>query len=451
MKKYNNLYGLRVHFIGIGGISMSGLASIVLSRGGFVQGSDLSFNKEIEKLVEMGACFLGKHDAKNIDKSIDLVVYSSAISSYNPELKKSKDLNIKIMERAEFLGIIASTYQRTIAVAGTHGKTTTTAMLSEIFTSAGLNPTIHLGGESIGLKGNTIIGGDNYFIVEACEYKESFRFLYPYIGLITNIEADHLDYYKDYDDIRNAFLRFASRSKTLISLSQDNIEHERSTTIFGDWEAKNIEFLYNGYSFNVYYKKQFNGTYRINMLGIHNVTNALFSIATAHLCGIDKDVIELALVNFQGVERRYETIKLFDSGCRVIIDYAHHPTELKASMEGLKDVYLKTLYIFQPHTYSRTLRLFSEFLKTLESMDNLILFDTYPAREEVVVGGRAIDLYEELKLRKDKKNSVQNLQYFDSVEELDKYIINAKKDFDCILVLGAGDLAEKLKRKYANA
>ena len=451
MKKYNNLYGLRVHFIGIGGISMSGLASIVLSRGGFVQGSDLNSNKEIDRLVSMGACFLGNHDEKNIDKSIDLVVYSSAISSDNPELKRSKDLNIKIMERAEFLGLIASTYQRTIAVAGTHGKTTTTAMISEIFTLAGLNPTIHLGGESIGLKGNTIIGGEKYFIVEACEYKESFRFLYPYIGLITNIEADHLDYYKDYNDIRNAFLRFASRSTSLISLCQDNIEHEEGITIFGDWEARNIEFIYNGYSFNVYFKKQSIGTFRINMLGIHNVTNALFSIATAYLCGIDIDIIERALANFQGVERRYETVRLFDSGCRVIIDYAHHPTELKASIEGLKDVYSKALYVFQPHTYSRTLRLFSEFLEILEPLDNLIIFDTYPAREEVVIGGRAIDLYEELKLRKNKKNSVQNLQYFDSVEDLDKFIINSKKDFDCILVLGAGDLAEKLKRKYANA
>lgn len=448
MKNFNNFNGLHVHFIGIGGISMSGLASIVIARGGRVSGSDISLSQETDKLKSLGAIIYAEHNASNITIDINLVVYTAAISSNNPELICARKLGIKVMERAEFLGLIASTYKHVIAVAGTHGKTTTTALVSEILYLAGFNPTIHIGGESIGLKGNTIIGDSDLFVVEACEYKESFRYLKPYIGIITNIEADHLDYYKDYEDVRAAFLRFASRSEKLISLNSDNLSHSEHQTIFGDWEIKHLEFVGDGYNFNVFFKKDFLGSFRINMLGEHNVTNALFAIATAYSLGVDINIIDKALSGFMGVERRYETIHRFKNGCSVIIDYAHHPTELNASIMGLEGVYKRTLYVFQPHTYSRTLRLFGEFIGVLEKLENLIIYETYAAREAVLDGGSAIDLYNAL-MSKDKAN--KNIQYFNSVEDLMRLIECKSREFDCILVLGAGSLAEILRRKYVNA
>ena len=198
MKNLKDLHNLHLHFVGIGGISMSGLAQIAISNGAIVTGSDLNLGLEIDKLKSLGAYICLGHKTENLPPDTNLLVYTSAVKDNNPELVQAKTLGIPIMERAEFLGSIARCYNKVIAVAGTHGKTTTTAIISEIFTHAGLEPTIHLGGESIGLKGNTILGEDKYFIVEACEYKDSFRFLNPYIGIITNIEADHLDFYKDY-------------------------------------------------------------------------------------------------------------------------------------------------------------------------------------------------------------------------------------------------------------
>jgi len=421
---------------------MSGLAQMVLAKGGIVSGSDIAINAETEKLQRLGATIYHQHNPENLAEDIDLVVYTSAISKDNPELIYAEEHGVLTMERSEFLGVIARGFDKVIAVAGTHGKTTTTAMIAEIFSYSGLNPTIHLGGESIGLKGNTIVGDDDYLIVEACEYKESFRFLRPYIAIITNIEADHLDYYKDYDDVRNAFLRFANNSSNLISLEKDQIDHDYSRTIFGDWTIKSLEFIGDGYNFNVYFKDKFFETFRLNMLGEHNVTNALFAIATTYLCGIKKEDIVYALSSFQGVERRYERIYTYSSGCRVIIDYAHHPTELKSSIEGLQGVYERVLYVFQPHTYTRTKALFDEFIDVINSLSNITLFATYPAREKTIAGGTAMDLYSAC--------SLENKKYFDEIEDLFSFFQETSEVYDCILVLGAGSLAENLKRKYNN-
>ena len=426
---------------------MSGLAQIAIHNGAKVSGSDLSLSAETDKLQKLGAKICLGHHAENITPSINLLIHTSAVKENNPELVKARDLGIQVMERAEFLGIIASGYKKVIAVAGTHGKTTTTAMLAEIFTLAGRQPTIHLGGESIGLKGNTIIGTDEYFIVEACEYKESFRFLRPYIGIITNIEADHLDYYKDYEDIRSAFVRFASRSEKLISLAEDKLIHSDNQTINDVWAVENVEFTGNGYTFEVYHKGKFFYSFRINMIGRHNVTNSLFAIATAYECGIAKDIIKQSLEKFRGVERRYEQIYQFSNGCKVIIDYAHHPTELDASIKGISDVFSRILYVFQPHTYTRTKALFGEFLNVLNKIPNLVIFATYPARETIVAGGTAMDLYREITYQGESKNKTTK-EYFDEVGDLSDFLDTVSDNFDCILVLGAGDLAEKLKKIY---
>lgn len=417
---------------------MSGLAKILLSYGKKVLGSDSGESDNLEELETLGVKIYRTHLRENISNETHLVVYSGAIKKDNPELLEAEKLGIPIIERSELLGIIASQYKKVIAISGTHGKTTTTAMIGEIFVSAGGNPTIHIGGNSIGLKSNTVIGGDQYFIVEACEYRESFRFLNPYIGIITNIELDHLDYYKNMKSLKLAFQKFANNSKLIITGSAD-IQNKNKIDISKAWTIKNLEAYGSGYNFNVYHNDEFFYSFRLNMIGIHNVSNALFAIAVSYECGIEKEVIASALSGFMGVSRRYEKISQLGT-CSVIIDYAHHPTELSSSIDGIKSVYKNILYIFQPHTYSRTLKLFDEFIDVLCCLPNLLLFETYPAREQVIAGGTAMDLFSRL-----EKNGMKNLKYMCKVEDVTNHILNNCRSYDCVLILGAGNLAEKIK------
>ena len=420
MKSIQNLSNLNVFMVGIGGISMSGLAKILFSMGNKVSGSDRQSSDITFYLKSIGIeVFIG-HSDKNITKDIDLVVFSGAIKNDNPELVVAKNLGLKVIERSELLGLISSKYSNVIAISGTHGKTTTTAMIGEIFKNARLNPTIHLGGISVNLKSNTIIGQKDYFILEACEYRNSFRFLKPTCAVITNIEADHLDYYKTYDSIKKAFNNFANNSKYVINEN--------------DYSVKNIKFENEGYAYDVYFKNEFFSSIRLNMLGLHNVKNSLFAIAVANYYGIDKKIIVDSLSQFNGVERRYEKIGYINK-TPVIIDYAHHPTELKNSIAGIECVYKKILCVFQPHTYSRTLDFFDEFVEVLKCK-NLILFKTYSAREKEIIGGRAEDLFNAINSTCTYCNNIDEL-----INEIEKQVCN----FDCILVLGAGDLADKLK------
>lgn len=443
MKNLEDFNNLHIYFIGIGGISMSGLAKLSISFGAVVEGSDIGNNNpQIENLTSLGIKINHSHNAENISNEIDLVVYTSAISRENPEYLKSLELGVKTMERAEFLGLIARLYDRVIAISGTHGKTTTTAILGEILVEAGLKPTIHLGGESNNLKGNTIIGSNKYLVLEACEYKESFRFLKPDIAVITNIELDHLDYYKDYREVYNAFNNFAQNSIEVFASSESGILHKNQQLIFEDWKVKSLEFVGGGYNYNVLHKGVFYGSFRLNMLGVHNVHNSLFAIAVADTLGVEKEVIMRAVSAFNGVGRRYETIHKFDSGCRVIIDYAHHYTEIENSVKGIENIYRNILVVFQPHTYSRTLKLFDKFVETLSKYDRIILFQTYPAREELISGGTAEDLFGAI--------SSSDKLYMSKADELFEYIIKCNSSYDCVLVLGAGDLAEKLKLRFQN-
>ncbi len=441
MKKLTDFNNIHIYFIGIGGISMSGLSKLAHKFGAIVEGSDTGSSQEIDRLVHIGIKVYHEHNANNIGNNLDLVVYSSAISNSNPELVRARELGIETLERSEFLGLISRMYNKVIAVSGTHGKTTTTALLGYILVSAGLNPTIHLGGESLNLGGNTIIGGEELLLLEACEYKESFRYISPDISVITNIEADHLDYFESIDQIVHAFDRFASYSKMVVMQKDCPVKHDNTVTIFGDWEIRNLEFIGGGYNFNVYYKGDFFDTYRLNMLGYHNVINSLFAIAVADYLGVEKYIISMAISDFVGVERRYESIYQFDSGCRIIIDYAHHYTEIKSSIEGLSEIYPRMLIVFQPHTYSRTLKLYQEFVDTLSAYPNVVLFKTYPAREEEIPGGTAFDLFRGI--------SSINKDYFENEKDLIRYVGSLESSFDCVLILGAGDLAENLKRNYS--
>lgn len=444
MKNLKNLKNLHVFFVGIGGISMSGLAKLLFSNGTKVSGSDIGHSPEISSLQKLGIKIYTCHSDNNITKDIDIVVFTGAVKPDNQELLQAKKLNIKVVERSEFLAYIASLYKNVIAISGTHGKTTTTAMIGCIFQLADKQPTIHLGGESIDLKNNTIIGDCKYFIVEACEYRNSFRFLHSDTAIITNIECDHLDYYKNLHDIEDSFCNFASKSNYLIKADEVNVTHSNIMSIGSDWVVANIAFSDFGYDYNVIFKNQLFGHFRLNMLGVHNVINSLFAIAVSYHYGIDKKIIYGALKNFKGVARRYEKIGEIkgDKNIPVIIDYAHHPTEIKKSYNGIKEVYKNILVVFQPHTYSRTIKLFDEFISILSDIDNLILFKTYPAREEEVVGGRAIDLYVAL----DNKKVSYSDNQIDVINAI-KNKVKTKK-YDAVLVLGAGDLAENLRNIF---
>lgn len=439
MKKINNFVDFNVFFIGIGGISMSGLAGLLKSMGAKVCGSDGDKNNpEIPKLKKFGIHVFDSHDKNNVALDTHWVVYNFAIKDDNPELIRARELQIPIISRAELLGMIASLYDNVIAVAGTHGKTTTTAMISEIFSLAGLNPTIHIGGVSNNLKSNTVVGDTKYLILEACEYHGGFEYLNANIGLVLNIEADHLDYYKDIEEINRAFGRFANRSKCTIVDS--TVKHINGDMVVSkDISASNITYSDLGYNYDVYIGGTFWANVRLNQIGLHNVNNSLFAIICAVASGIPKDIILKAISDFNGVERRNELIAKVND-IPVLIDYAHHPSEIKASVLGLKEVSKNPLVIFQPHTYSRTLSLFDEFINVLKDIDNLIIFPTYPAREKEIIGGRAEDL----------KNALNNAKYIKDINELLKEMGNVVEQelCDLVIILGAGDLALKLKNHF---
>lgn len=384
----------KVHFIGIGGISMSGLAAILLKNGFKVSGSDMKESEITTRLKHHGAEIYIGHSADNI-KNVDLVVYTAAVPSDNPELLFAKNNNIPLMDRAEFLGYIMKGHKYNVAISGTHGKTTSTSMLSHIVLSAELDPTILVGADLDIINGNFRTGESQYFITEACEYKASFLRFFPYIGVILNIDADHLDFYKDIDDIEETFKKFVSiipndgyaignaddfRVKRVLETASCN------TLTFGlndgDVVAKDIHFNGRGSSFDVIYKGEKLYTIHLNVPGSHNVLNALSAVASSIVLGIDEKAVIEGLESFKGAHKRFE-IKGSKDDITVIDDYAHHPTEIKATLKAAKEYpHNKIITVFQPHTYSRTISLLDEFSESFNDTDELILMDIYAAREK---------------------------------------------------------------------
>lgn len=440
MKNANIFGGLNIHFVGIGGISMSGLAKLLMSMEAKVSGSDLVENEETRILRSMGVKINVPHSKDCITHNISLVVYTGAVSEDNEEVLCAKYKGIKTMERSEFLGLLSRVYKNVIAVSGTHGKTTTASILASILYEAGLNPTVHVGGQMLNFNSNTYIGNMEYLVLEACEYKNSFAYLTPDISIITNIESEHLDFYLDYAHLHQAFEKFADNSKYIIT--NKNMGIVADMVVGRDIEARNITFSHLGYNFDVYLKSEFYDTFRLNLLGVHNVENSLFAILVAIYMGIEKYKIIRGVGNFKGVKRRYELIYKLDD-IPIICDYAHHPTEISSSLKGLLAVYKNPLVVFEPHTYSRTLNLFDKFVDVLSDFKNLIIYKTYPAREKEICGGRAIDLYNAL----NKNRGNKYLEYVEDISQLNDTIkksISSKK-CDVVVVLGAGELYNLLK------
>lgn len=447
----------KIHFIGIGGISMSGLAEILLENGFKVSGSDMKASTIIEKLIKQGAeVFIG-HDENNI-KDVDLVVYTAAVSEDNPELLKAKELNIPTMDRAEFLGQIMKGHKYNVAISGTHGKTTTTSMVSHIFLDADLDPTILVGGELDAINGNVKTGKSEYFITEACEYKASFLKFFPYIGVILNIEADHLDFYRNIDHIQETFTEFVNlipQDGYLVAYAEDDrikavIEHADCNVLTyginsGEITAKNISYNDKACaSFDVYRNTEKLFTANLNVPGKHNVLNSLASICVALSLNVDYNYIVDGLSSFFGTHRRFE-LKGVKNEVTVIDDYAHHPTEIKAFLEAAKNYPHKRIFcIFQPHTYTRTLTLFDDFTHSFFNADEIILADIYAAREKftkVVSSDMLGDKIREQGL------SCKN---FHSFEEIVNYLKDTLNEGDLLLTVGAGDVY-KIGEMYLNA
>lgn len=434
-----------VHFIGIGGVSMSGIAKILLNRGYKISGSDISESESVKELRSLGAEVWVGHSSSNI-KNQDLVVYTSAVHGDNPEIIEAKKKGIELIDRATMLGLIMKDYRNAISVAGTHGKTTTTSMLAYVLLDAGLDPTVMVGGTLDGIEGNLRIGGGDAFLTETCEYMRNFLKFFPRVAIILNVEEDHLDYYRDLDDIMDAFSDFASLipNDGFLSVNKENKNALKSVSkadapvyTFGfegaDFSARNIEFSSYGYpSFDVYSGDSFFVRLNLSVVGIHNVLNATAVALTAHKMGIGADAIKKGLERYTGTRRRFEK-KGFVNGALVIDDYAHHPTEIDATLSALSNVKHNVSYlIFQPHTYTRTLSLMDGFAMSLKKADKVIITDIYAAREKDTGIVHAKDL----------ADRIENAVYIKNFEDIRKYIRDNACEGDVVITMGAGNVCD---------
>lgn len=433
-----------IFFIGIGGISMSALAEMCISFGCAVSGSDMAENNQTKKLKNLGVKVFFKHEKNNISKDTDVVVYTGAIKSDNPELLEANKRNLPIFERSQFLGEVCKSYKNVIAVSGTHGKTTTTAIIGEIFNAAEKKPTIHIGG--IADFGNLQLGEKDYFITEACEYLNSFSFITSTTALITNIDADHLDFYKTKENLKIAFENFVHNSVKNVILFEDiplNSDCLAGKTVYicgfekhYDCYAFNIKELEQGYEFEVAFKGKHLGLFKLKVFGFHNIKNALCAITVAYINDIEVEKIKEGLLKYSGVERRYEKIGKIGKAY-IIADYAHHPTEISASLEGFKNK--KVLAVFQPHTYSRTKFLLQQF-KDCFTCEGVAIFKTYPAREKHDAKADEVALF----------NAINHGEKYclNNNEELRVFLKNNAKYYDIVLVLGAGDIYDIVKTMF---
>lgn len=450
---------VKVHFMGIGGISMSGLAEILLDRGFTVSGSDVKPSAITKKLEAQGITVYYGQKASNITDDIHMIVYTAAIHPDNPEFAAGASKGIPMMDRAELLGQIMKNYQNSVAVAGTHGKTTTTSMMSHILLDADTDPTISVGGILKAIHGNYRIGRSENFITEACEYTNSFLKFNPKIEVILNIEEDHMDFFKDLDDIRHSFREFAHKlPKDGLLVINGEIDHYNEicdelpcpVVTYGlngdyDYTAENIVLDdVADASFDVLYHKEQIARFHLNVPGIHNVSNALAVIAVARALNISMEHIRRGLLAFEGTDRRFEYKGEFN-GITVIDDYAHHPTEITATLTAAKNYPHHTTWcVFQPHTYSRTKAFLNDFAKSLSLADKVILADIFPAREEDPGDIHSRDIQELITA------AGGEAYYFPTFEEIEDFLIKNCEHGDLLITMGAGDvvlIGEKLLGK----
>lgn len=440
---------IHIHFIGIGGISMSGLAEILLKEHFTISGSDAKNSDIIDNLIAMGAIVNIGQCAENITDDIDLVVYTAAIHEDNPEYAACIENKIPMLTRAQLLGQIMNNYKYSVAVSGTHGKTTTTSMLSQVFMEADTDPTISVGGILDSIGGNVRVGKSDYFVTEACEYTNSYHAFFPYISIILNVDADHLDFFSGIDEIIESFHTFATNlpdNGTLIV----NGDMECLPRVTRDLKCNIITF--GMAATNKYYPTEIEADERghmnytlmvdgvpqerihLNIGGTHNITNSLSVIAAADLLGINREYILAGLACFGGAHRRFE-LKGTLGNVTVIDDYAHHPTEIKATLTTATHTPHNELWVvFQPHTYTRTKALFEEFADALKGFDHVILVDIYAAREPDTGLIHSKDLTNRI------KEFGTDARYFSSFTAVENYLLKNCKKNDLLITMGAGDV-----------
>lgn len=433
-----------VHLIGIGGSSMSGIAEYLKTSGKKVTGSDRELNHNVLKLKDLGIDIALGHSKDNITNP-DLVIYTKAASDDNPELIEAKNKNIKIIERAEFMGLLTRHHKNSICISGTHGKSTTSSMIALTFLEDEKDPSIQVGAVIKNINSNNRCGKSDFFILEACEYKDQFLEFNPKVEVILNMDADHLDYFKTFENIKKSFRKYVSLlpedGLLVLNADDENVlelkNHTRAKVItYGinkeaDYRATNISFDENGCaSFSVHDK-----TFTLSVKGTHNIYNALATIAVGEYYNLSLDSLKVGLKSYTGVKRRFEYLGSIKNNILVYDDYAHHPTEIETTYESVKKTkHNKSWAIFQPHTYSRTYEHLHEFADILKKFDNIIIAKIYAAREENIYGIKEDNLVELIK----KENP--NVIYLDEFDDIEKYILKHVDDNDLVISIGAGPI-----------
>ncbi|MDR0738591.1 MAG: UDP-N-acetylmuramate--L-alanine ligase [Oscillospiraceae bacterium] len=430
-----------VHFIGIGGSGMCAIAEILLNRGYKITGSDNYNSDTLRRMRSLGISVTTKHSAENI-KNTDLIIYSAAIKPNNPELIFAREKNMNCLERSVVLGILMSEYKNTIAISGTHGKTTTTAMTTQIFFDAKTKPTAVIGGYLPSIKSNALIGESETIICEACEYVDTFLQLHPKTAVLLNIEADHLDYFKNFKNLKLSFEKFVRQIKSKLIANGDD------TNVLEIAKNTDIDLITFGFSRNNSYQAKFSlidkkkSTFSVflndkklfdihlKIPGIHNTYNALASIAVAYENGIKLSDIKKSLENFVGVHRRFEILGKINN-ITIADDFAHHPTELRLTLNTATNLgYKRVIAIFQPHTYSRTYTFLSNFADALSIADKVIISQILPVREKNIYNIHAEDL----------AKKINESVWFETFEEITNYILKNAKPNDLVITLGGGNI-----------
>jgi UDP-N-acetylmuramate--alanine ligase len=436
-----------IHFVGIGGIGMSGIAEVLLNLDYKVSGSDLRESDTTRRLRELGGEIRIGHRAENIT-SPHVVVISSAVKKDNVEVVAAREKQVPVIPRAEMLAELMR-LKYGVAIAGAHGKTTTTSMVATVLAAGGIDPTVVIGGKLNSLGSNAKLGQGEFLVAEADESDGSFLKLSPTIAVVTNIDAEHLDYYKDINEIKAAFLQFINKvpfyGVAILCLDQQHIQSlipqiEKRYLTYGmssqaDYQAQDITFMPLGSKFRVVTPTGDLGRFELSVPGLHNVSNSMAAIAVARELEVDLEVIRAALKGFSGVQRRFQ-IKGEAKGVLVVDDYGHHPTEIRATLAAAKAALgRRVVCVFQPHRYTRTKHLFEEFLTAFNQADRVIIMDIYAAGEQPVPGVSGQAVYEGI-----KKYGHKDAVYLGGRDEIVAHLSGTLRDGDLLLTLGAGDV-----------
>ena len=446
-----------IHFVGIGGIGMSGMAELLNNLGFKISGSDIAESDRTHYFKSMGIDINIGHTSNKISES-DVLVYSSAVKKENPEIKLAKINNIPIIRRAELLGELLKVKSTSIAVAGTHGKTSASSMLGCILSEGKLNPTLVIGGIVNEFGSNSMSGEGDFIVVEADEFDKSFLELHPTIAIINNLDLEHLDCYENMDDLQKSFAQFGNSvpfyGKVAINVDSKNTNQlipmiKRPILTFGfsthaEIQAKNTNFKNTQTTFDLFIDKKYITQIELQVPGKHNISNALGAIAISKELGVSTESIQKGLKKYSGVWRRFEIKYKLNDGTIIIDDYAHHPSEVEATLSAIKSGWNnRVIAIFQPHLYTRTRDFHYEFAKSFKKADIVIITEIYPAREEALEGISGKLITQDL-----KKLGHPHAEFIKNKEKIPEYIKKIIKSGDIVITMGAGDIWRQVDNIY---